>query len=102
MRDTIRAMRSILRHKWSLVSGTITILHCLIIYGVIEYLYRRDMWHPDSYPASTSVVVMARAHVLCMVLADAAAVVGIIVERPPIYAAIAFVLGLLSFFIFVG
>jgi hypothetical protein len=37
-----------------------------------------------------------------MLLADAAAVVGIIVERPPIYAVAALALGLLSFFIFVG
>lgn len=102
MRDTIRAMQSVFRHKWSLVSGAITAVHCLIIYGVVEYLYRRGMWHPDSYPASESVVAMARVHVLGMLLADAAAVVGIIVERPPIYAVAALALGLLSFFIFVG
>jgi hypothetical protein len=52
-------------------------------------------------PASESVVAMARVHALGMLLADAAAVVGIIVERLPIYAVIASVLGLLSFFIFV-
>jgi len=95
-------MRSILRHKWALVSGTITVVHCLIIYGAIEYLYRRGMWHPDSYPTSKSVVAMARAHGLGMLLADATAVVGIVVEKPPIYAVIALALGLLSFFIFVG
>jgi len=102
MRDTIRAMRSIFRHKWSLVSGAITAVHCLIIYGVIDYLYRRGMWHPDSYPAAKSVVTMAWVHGLGMLLADAAAVVGIIVEKPSIYAVIALVLDLFSIFIFVG
>ncbi len=95
-------MRSILRYRWTLASGAITVVHCLIIYGVIEYLYRRGMWHPDSNPASESVVAMARVHGLGMLLADATAVVGIIVEKPPIYAIIALVLGFFSFFIFVG
>jgi hypothetical protein len=95
-------MRGILRHKWTLVSGPITVVHCLVIYGVIEYLYRRGLWHPDSYPASKSVVAMARVHSFGMLLADATAVVGIIVEKPPIYAIIALVLGLFSFFVFVG
>jgi hypothetical protein len=95
-------MRGILRHKWSLASGAITVVHCLIIYGAVDYLYRRGMWHPGSYPTTRSVVAMARVHTLGMLLADAAAVVGIVVERPPIYAVIALVLGLFSFFIFVG
>jgi hypothetical protein len=95
-------MRSVFRHKWSLVSGAITAVHCLIIYGVIDYLYQRSMWHPDSYPASRTVVAMAQVHSLGMLLAGVAAVVGIIVEKPAIYAVIALVLGLFSFFIFVG
>lgn len=95
-------MRSAFRHNWSLVSGAITVVHCLIIYGGIDYLYRRGMWQPDSYPASKSVVAMAWVHGLGMLLAGVAAVVGIIVEKPAIYAVIALVLGLFSFFIFVG
>jgi len=51
------------------------------------------MWHPDSSPASKSVVAMAWVHGLGMLLADVAAVVGIIVEKPAIYAVIALVLG---------
>jgi hypothetical protein len=102
VRDTIRAMRGLFRHKWSLVSGAITVVHCLIIYGVIEYLYSRGIWHPDSNPASKSVVAMAWVHGLGMLLAGAAAVAGISVERPPVYAVLALLVGLFSFFIFVG
>lgn len=85
-----------------MVSGAITAAHCLIIYGVVDYLYRRGMWHPDSYPASRNVVAMAWVHGLGLLLAAVAAVVGIVVEKPAVYAVIALMLGLFSFFIFVG
>jgi hypothetical protein len=45
---------------------------------------------------------MAWVHGLGLLLAVVAAVVGIIVEKPAIYAVIALVVGLFSFFIFVG
>jgi hypothetical protein len=45
---------------------------------------------------------MGRVHVLGMLLADAAAVAGIVGEKPPIYAVIALMLGLFSFFIYIG
>jgi hypothetical protein len=90
------------RYKWSLVSGATTAAHCLVIYGVIEYLNRRGMWHPDSNPTPHSVVALGWVHILGMVLAVAAAVVGIRWERPPIYAVIALLLGLFSYIIFVG
>jgi hypothetical protein len=101
-RDTIRAMGSVFRHKWSLVSGATTAVHCLIIYGVVHYLYHRGMWHADSYPAPKSVVVMAWVHCLGILVAVIAAVMGIIVEKPSVYAVIALALGLSSFIIFVG
>jgi hypothetical protein len=75
---------------------------CLVIYGVVGYLHRQGMWHPDSNPTPYSVVALGWVHILGMMLAVAAAVVGIRLERPPIYAVTALQLGLFSYVIFVG
>jgi hypothetical protein len=95
-------MRQIFRHKWSVVSGATTAAHCLIIYGVVDYLHHRGMWHPDSRPAPHSVVLLGWVHVVGMLLAIGAAVVGIRLERPPIYSVAALLLGLFSYVVFVG
>jgi hypothetical protein len=92
----------IFRHKWSAVSGATTAAHCLIIYGVVEYLARRGMWHPDSIPTPHSVVALGWVHVVGMLLAIGAAVAAIKLERPPIYGVTALLLGLFSYVIFVG
>jgi hypothetical protein len=90
------------RHKWTVVSGATTAAHFLVIYGVIEYLHRRGMWHPDSNPPPHSVVALGWVHIMSIAVAIAAAVVGIRLERPPIYAATALLIALFSFVIFVG
>jgi len=90
------------RHKWSAVSGATTAAHCLIIYGVVEYLHRRGIWHPDSMPTPRSVVALGWVHIVGMLLAIGAALVGIRLERPPIYGVAALLLGLFSYVIFVG
>lgn len=95
-------MRHISRHKWSAVSGATTAAHVLVIYGVIEYLQRRGMWHPDSHPTPHSVVALGWVHILGMAVAVVAAVVGIRLERPSIYAVTALLFGLFSYVIFVG
>jgi hypothetical protein len=84
------------------VSGAITAAHCLVIYGVVEYLHRRGAWQPDLYPTPHSVVALGWVHILGMAFAIGAAVVGIRLERPPLYAVIALLLGLFSYVIFVG
>jgi hypothetical protein len=90
------------QHKWSVASGATTATHCLVIYGVVGYLHRQGMWHPDSSPTPDSVVALGWVHILGMTLAIAAAVVGIKLERPQIYAVTALLLGLFSYVIFVA
>lgn len=96
------ALCQISLHKWSVVSGATTAAHWLIIYGVVDYLHRRGMWHPDSIPAPHSVVALEWVHIVGMLLAIGAALVGIRLERPPIYGVAALLLGLFSYVIFVG
>jgi hypothetical protein len=58
--------------------------------------------NPDSNPPPHSVVALGWIHIMSIAVAIAAAVVGIRLERPPIYAATALLIALFSFVIFVG
>jgi hypothetical protein len=95
-------MRLIFRYKWSLLSGLITAIHCAIIIGVVEYLYRQGRWHPDLYPRPQIIITLADVHGLGILLSAAAAVRGMMVERPLAYAAVALGFSLFSYVIYVG
>jgi len=53
-------------------------------------------------PTPRSVVALGWVHIVGMLLAIGAALVGIRLERPPIYGVAALLLGLFSYVIFVG
>jgi hypothetical protein len=62
----------------------------------------RASWLPSSRRVDGLVEPGVRVRAQRLYLADVAAVVGIIVEKPAIYPVIALVLGMFSFYIFVG
>ena len=95
-------MRNIFKHKWSVVSGLTTLTHWAIIYGVTEYLYHRGRWHPDASPRPAIVGLLVAVHFVAVILATGTAIKGVSVEKPRIYAFIALMFALVSFFIFVG
>ena len=73
-----------------------------VIYGVVEYLYQHGRWHPHANPTPSVVVILGWVHIVGIVVAVAAAVVGLAVEKPPFYALSTLILGFLSFLIYVG
>jgi hypothetical protein len=95
-------MRRVYRHKWSLLSGLITLSHWAIIFGVTHYLYNRGRWYPDAYPTPHIVVALGEVHVWSILLSVLAALLGIFLERPPSYAVVAFFAGAFSYVIYVG
>ena len=95
-------MREVLRYKWSLLSGLITLVHCVVIIGVVHYLYHLGRWHPDANPRPQIVTTLADVHILGIFLSAAAAVKGLLNERQFIYSVAALTFSLGSFFIYVG
>ena len=95
-------MQWALRHKWSLLSGLITLAHCAVIIGVISYLYERGTWEPDAYPRPPIVSTLAYVHISGILLSAGFALKGLMAETSPIYAAMAFTLSLGSYLIYVG
>lgn len=92
----------LLRHKWSVLSGATTTVHCAVIYDVVAYLYQRGNWHPNAVPTKPVVVGLGWSHVAAIIVAAATAITGLFVERPKVYALVALVLGLFSYLIYVG
>jgi hypothetical protein len=86
------------RYKWSILSGAITIVHILAIYGVTEYFYRRGI-----YLQGTPIdFTLGKFHVISILLSSVVAVVGIVKERPPVFGALALLFSILSFVFYVG
>jgi hypothetical protein len=95
------AITKISLHRWSAISGAITVTHVLTIYVVVDYLYRRGMWNPDTTGQKVA-AELGWLHILSILLAALIAGVAISVERPRTYGAIALLLAVFSFLFYVG
>jgi len=95
------AITQISRHKWSAISGGISVVHVLTIYEVVDYYYRRGVWNPESTSLKVA-VELGWLHICSILVAAFIAGVAISIERPWTYGAIALVLALFSFFFYVG
>jgi hypothetical protein len=97
----MHVLNQITRHKWSVTSCGITVAHVLTIYEVVDYFYRRGLWHPETTSLNTA-IELGWLHGCSILLAGLIAGVAISVERPRIYGAIALAVALLSFLFYVG
>lgn len=91
-------MTKILHHKWSLLSGAITLAHFLTLYGIAEYYDHHGM---TLYGSGLSVQLL-KFHLVSTLLSVVTAVIAVVRERPWVFGVVAFLLGGLSLFLYMG
>jgi hypothetical protein len=88
-------MRQIFAREWSLVSGAITALNCLVIHAAKSY-EPPSVWSGDLSTPPTSPVfdVLYQAEIFLCLLATAAAIGGMFIREPATYTRITLALAL--------
>jgi hypothetical protein len=85
-------------HKWAILSGLITLVHILILFGVTHYYFRHGIAFQDM-PVN---IRLDDLHVYSILGSVAIGIVAAVKERPAILGIIAVCCGLFSYFFFVG
>ena len=90
-------MKGIAKYRWSLSSIAVTAGTALVTLAAIQYLYRHDMWRPQSRLGGEIDGTGGLAVLVSFVLA----VVAFLRKEPPFAALLALLLSLLSFLLYV-
>jgi hypothetical protein len=90
-------MRGIAKYRWSLSSIGVKVGTALVTLAAIQYLYRHDMWRPQSRLGAEIDGIGGLAVLISLVLA----VVALFRNEPPLAALLALFLSMLSFLLYV-
>lgn len=90
-------MSRIAQHKWSLFSVVVTLTTFIATLAVVEILYQRGTWDPNSRLGTMLGIAGAIGFLISLVTAIAA----MVRERSSGYGILALCLSILSFFLYV-
>jgi hypothetical protein len=90
-------MRAIAKYRWSLSSIAVTVGTALVTLAAIQYLYRHDLWRPQSRLGGEIDGTGGLAVLISFVLA----VVALFKKEPPFAALLALFLSMFSFLLYV-
>ena len=85
------------QHKWSLASIMVTFANFVVTFGVVQYLYRRGAWHPNSVLGW----MVEQDGAIGALLSFIVAIVAVVREQSRSYGLAALCLSIFSFFLYV-